>query len=130
MQLSIPTRSLLPRAGPYSRAIVGYGIHWNHPAECTTRARGSCRPSPEICLWRFSFRALPESWNCFRGVVDLRHGPRALFCDGIARRLWVLQSELQILPPRGCWFQRLLKSRQNPTSVIGHTYYQSNEYVG
>src|SRR3984957_3652766 len=61
MQLSIPNRSLLPRAGPYIRAIVGYGIHWNHPAECTTQARGSCRPTPGICLRSSSFRAFAES---------------------------------------------------------------------
>src|SRR6202011_2492557 len=56
MQLSIPNPALLPRAGPYSRAIVGYGIHWNHLAECTTPTWGSCRPSPGICLRSPSFR--------------------------------------------------------------------------
>src|SRR6266436_4066959 len=56
MQLSIPNPALFPRAGPYSHAIVGYGIHWNHPAECTTPARGSCRPLLEIYLRRSSFR--------------------------------------------------------------------------
>src|SRR6266481_4417873 len=67
MQLSIPNRALLPRAGPYSHAIVGYGIHWNHLAECTTPARGSCRPSPDICLRISSFCRSSE----FSGIGEL-----------------------------------------------------------
>src|SRR5437660_12098891 len=55
MQLSIPSPALRPRAGPYSHAIVGYGIHWNHLAECTTAALGSYRPSFGICLRSSSF---------------------------------------------------------------------------
>src|SRR3984957_751508 len=63
MQLSIPNRSLRFRVGPYSRAIVGYGIHSNHPAECTTPARGSCRPLLGIYLRSSSFR------HGFRGFL-------------------------------------------------------------
>src|ERR1700687_1318986 len=97
MQLSIPNRSLLPRAGPYSRAIVGYGIHWNHPAECTTRARGSCRPSPDICLRISSFRAFPESGIASWASSIFGTGRELCFVMD-CQALMVLQSELEILP--------------------------------
>src|ERR1700688_177012 len=84
MQLSIPTRSLLPRADPYSHAIVGYGIHWNHPAECTTPARGSCRPSLGICLrrssFRYGFRGFSRNLNlCVTSEATARTGASPTF---------------------------------------------------
>src|SRR6267154_1957848 len=106
MQLSIPNRSLLPRAGPYSRAIVGYGIHWNHLAEYTTLARGSCRPSPGICLRRPSFRAFAES-GIASGASSIFGTGRELCFVMDCQALMVLQSELEILSPRGRRFQPL-----------------------
>src|SRR5713101_6795222 len=99
MQLSIPNRALLPRAGPYSHAIVGYGIHWNHPAECTTPARGSCRPLLGIYLRSSSFHR--------RLCSDLHHGPCVAI--GISRRSWLLQWELGIFPRVNAGFKLVEK---------------------
>src|SRR5579864_3478566 len=113
MQLSIPNRSLLPPAGPYSRAIVGYGIHWNHPAECTTQARGSCRPSPGICLRSSSFRAFAES-GITSGASPIFGTGRELCFVMDCQALMVLQSELEHSPPAWTLVSTSLEESANP----------------
>src|SRR5216683_736217 len=120
MQPSIPNPALLPRAGPYSHAIVGYGIRWNHPAECTTPARGSCRPSPGICLRSSSFRAFPES-GIASGASSIFGTGRELCFVMDCQALMVLKPELEILP-RERWLQPLEASakpnQRNMTYVL------------
>src|ERR1700722_19667176 len=126
MQLSIPTRSLLPRAGPYSRAIVGYGIHWNHPAECTTPARGSCRPSLDIYLRIFPL-ACSDSGITSAASSIFSTAREVCFVMRFTGTLWVFGGHSKFFP---AWtlVSDFLERQRKPEPIIW-TYVLSVKYL-